>query len=289
MTDVRHLGSRAEPKLDDEDYIVKFLSKLQIVKWAPPKSLGSVAKDGGKEYVNDLIVDYKTLPVHQFKLGVQMELAPSSECGSVGKISKVTQDALNLIFPTQEWTEKGTRYFQQISTFPTSRMDTTLLQESIRQLMIQSQARTEGICPVRENVTMRCLDEMIRLATIDSTDRGLLLQTVREEIRMTLICYKALLQSAVDFGAAKFQQNLETIGDLHEQVDSLIEAKENLQKENQELRIKMKLMDRQFTEERQATIDYRKNKLLSLKRSNEQFIAMLDAVGVEKNMYRHLL
>jgi regulator of replication initiation timing len=288
MTDVRHLGTLAEPRLDDEDYIVKLLSKLQIVKWAPPKSLGSVTKDTA-EYVNDLIVDYKTLPVHKFKIGVQLELAPSSECGNAGSISKATQEALNLIFPPQEWVEKGNKYLQQVSTFPTSRMETTVLQESIRQLMIQAQARIEGVCPVRENITMRCFDEMIRLATIDSTDRGLLLQDVRDETRMTLICYKALLQSAIDFGAAKFQQNLETIGDLHEQVDRLLQEKEDLQKENQELRIKMKLMDRQFTDERQATVEYRKNKLLNLKRTNEQFIAMLDAVGVDKNQYRHLL
>lgn len=65
------------------------------------------------------------------------------------------------------------------------------------------QARTEGICPIREQLFSQAFDEIIRQVTINSPERGLLLMRVRDEHRMALASYQTLYQSSISFGMRK--------------------------------------------------------------------------------------
>ena len=115
-------------------------------------------------------------------------------------------------------------------------------------------------------------DEMIRLATIDCVERGLLLRTVRDEVRMNVTCYKTLLQMAVEFGENKFQETMDILGDSQKQLEELKEEKQRLHSENQEIRVKMRLMERQFHDERHAITESRKAKLAAMQRTCDQFV-----------------
>ena len=53
------------------------------------------------------------------------------------------------------------------------------------QKLLERQARESGLCPVREELFNQCFDEIIRQATLNSPERGLLLLRVRDEINMT--------------------------------------------------------------------------------------------------------
>jgi dynein light intermediate chain, axonemal len=68
------------------------------------------------------------------------------------------------------------------------------------------QARTEGICPIREELFSQGFDEIIRQVTINCPERGLLLMRVRDEHKMTLAAYQTLYQSSVSFGMQKLQE-----------------------------------------------------------------------------------
>ncbi len=72
--------------------------------------------------------------------------------------------------------------------------------------MEHRQARTEGICPIREELFSQGFDEIIRQVTINCPERGLLLMRVRDEHKMTLAAYQTLYQSSVSFGMQKLQE-----------------------------------------------------------------------------------
>lgn len=49
----------------------------------------------------------------------------------------------------------------------------------------------------------RGLDELIRQVTINCAERGLLLTRVRDEVRLTVLSYQKLLESAIAYGIRK--------------------------------------------------------------------------------------
>ncbi len=77
------------------------------------------------------------------------------------------------------------------------------LKESLDKALEHRQARTEGICPIREELFSHAFDEIIRQVTINSPERGLLLMRVRDEHKMTLAAYQTLYQSSVSYGMRK--------------------------------------------------------------------------------------
>lgn len=96
--------------------------------------------------------------------------------------------------------EQPTPLVQCVSTIPASRLDVIRLQEQLDTLLMQRQARDAGICAVRSQLFSKVFDELIRQVTINSPERGLLLLRVRDELRLSLEAYRALYESAVDYG-----------------------------------------------------------------------------------------
>ena len=65
------------------------------------------------------------------------------------------------------------------------------------------QARTEGVCPVREYLFVQLFDEIIRQVAIDSPERGLMLSRVRDERKMTIAAHETLFRQGVTYGHQK--------------------------------------------------------------------------------------
>ena len=56
---------------------------------------------------------------------------------------------------------------------------------------------------MREELYAQCFDELIRQTTVNCAERGLLLLRVRDEMRMSIMAYQTLYESAVAFGMRK--------------------------------------------------------------------------------------
>ena len=69
---------------------------------------------------------------------------------------------------------------QYVSHTHPGREDIERVQHTLEQALLGMQARTEGICPVREWLFGQLLDEVIRQVTVDSPERGLMLSRVRD-------------------------------------------------------------------------------------------------------------
>jgi len=61
------------------------------------------------------------------------------------------------------------------------------------------QARPDGICPVRRDLYSNCFEDLLRRVSHDCVERGLLLQRVRDETRLTLDAYRTVFEGSVDY------------------------------------------------------------------------------------------
>lgn len=141
------------------------------------------------------------------KSAQQAAASSSSAKKTDAKKSNQLVDVLNAILPPREYLdEHGRRLAQAVSSAPSSRDQVITLQMKLDERLQERQARENGICPVREELYSQCFDELIRQATIESPERGLLLMRVRDEVRMTISAYQTLYQSSITFGMRKTLQ-----------------------------------------------------------------------------------
>lgn len=116
---------------------------------------------------------------------------------------------------------------QYVSHEPATRIDVARLREMLDQKLLERQARESGLCPVREELFNQCFDEIIRQATLNSPERGLLLLRVRDEINMTNQAYKVLYQSSVTFAMRKQLHAEHGKSDLEKEIVELEAEKKN--------------------------------------------------------------
>jgi dynein light intermediate chain len=109
-----------------------------------------------------------------------------------------------MILP-RDWKDNETNkhFMQYVSHQKAEREDLLKIKEALDRSLEYRQARTEGICPIREELISQTFDEIIRQVTINSPERGLLLMRVRDEHKMSLAAYQTLYQSSVGFGMRK--------------------------------------------------------------------------------------
>ena len=76
-----------------------------------------------------------------------------------------------------------------VSPTPATKVDVLNLKEMLDKRLEKDEARSVGICPIREKLFQQCFDELIRQITINCAERGFLLLRVRDEIKMTIQAY----------------------------------------------------------------------------------------------------
>lgn len=148
-------------------------------------------------------------------------------------------EILNSILPPNRFEKDGVFYEQQVSKEKCERNDIVKLTETLDHNLSIRQARSKGICPVREDLYHQCFDEIIRQVTIFCPERGLLLLRVRDEIRMTIDAYKTLYDSSVIFGIRKQKQSEDGMEDMRNTIKELEQKKAKLNLEVLELRNKV--------------------------------------------------
>ena len=118
-----------------------------------------------------------------------------------------------MILP-RDWKSDSKHYMQYVSHHKSERDDVVQLKEALDKALEHRQARTEGICPIREDLFSQAFDEITRQVTINSPERGLLLMRVRDEHKMTLAAYQTLYQSSVNYGMRKLMEAEEGMDEL---------------------------------------------------------------------------
>jgi len=73
-----------------------------------------------------------------------------------------------MILPRDWKSRDGKHYMQYVSHQKSERDDVVQLKESLDKALEHRQARTEGICSIREELFSQAFDEIIRQVTINS-------------------------------------------------------------------------------------------------------------------------
>ncbi|XP_043268448.1 33 kDa inner dynein arm light chain, axonemal isoform X2 [Venturia canescens] len=193
-------------------------------------------------------------------------------------IRRETMEILNAILPPKEWEEDGQTWIQQVSSFPSTRLDVINLQEQLDMRLQQRQARETGICPVRRELYTQCFDEIIRQVTVNCAERGLLLLRVRDEITMTMAAYQTLYQSSIAFGMRKALQAEQGKEDLIATAEELKVQKIELERIVAELRQKSEQAERRAAELREAEEKKHTEEIQFLKKTNQQLKTQLEGI-----------
>uniref|UniRef100_A0AC34G1D9 Axonemal dynein light intermediate polypeptide 1 n=1 Tax=Panagrolaimus sp. ES5 TaxID=591445 RepID=A0AC34G1D9_9BILA len=126
-------------------------------------------------------------------------------------------------------------------------------------------AKPFGICPIRRRIYDELFDELIRQVTVNCAERGLLLLRIREEIRLTLLAYQSVLESAIAYGIRK------AVSVEKQQTNAVVERDEERSK-NVELQHRIEQLQKQLTTERMIKEEEVKLLEQSMKDENERLL-----------------
>lgn len=153
----------------------------------------------------------------------------------------------------------------EVSTEPSSRASVLLLRNHLNESLVKHQAKATGLCPIRRAIYEQLFDELIRQVTVNCVEQGLLLFRVRNELRMTMNCFRRAYESGVEFGLAKAVEAERELEHSRKQMSAL---QEQLRQTKADLQIENRIVDMEV-----------KNKLESLDRMHDHYSREL----VEKN------
>ncbi|GMR32302.1 hypothetical protein PMAYCL1PPCAC_02497 [Pristionchus mayeri] len=145
--------------------------------------------------------------------------------------------------------------------------------------MREGRAKEFGICPIRRHLYDQLFDELIRQVTVNCAERGLLLLRVKDEIRMTLLAYQSLLESAIAYGLRK------AIIVEKEQSQAAIERDEEKGK-NKTLMAKIAQLEKQIVNEKIMNEDELETLEERMREENER---LLESNKVLKNQLQAIL
>lgn len=188
------------------------------------------------------------------------------------------EDFLNSILPPREYTDNGQLWVQYVSPTPATRVDVINLQEELENRLTSRQARETGICPIREELYAQCFDELIRQITINCAERGFLLVRVRDEIKMTILAYQTLYESAIAFGMRKALQSEQKKSDMSNRIKELETKCQELEKEVETLQLNIEDTIRKEEEERAKDEKNHKDKVASYKENLKDYKKELEHI-----------
>ena len=138
---------------------------------------------------------------------------------------------LDTILPPKESTEDGQIYMQFVSCVPADKNDVLKLAKDLENQMKIRQARETGICNNREELYSECFDELIRQVTINSLQRGELLNHVKDQMKETINYYQKLYECSMAFAMRKVLREQKKKSKLIARESKLQMDIEQLQKE----------------------------------------------------------
>ncbi|TKR59297.1 hypothetical protein L596_028989 [Steinernema carpocapsae] len=155
------------------------------------------------------------------------------------------QTILDCILPPRRFEEYEKTWVERASTLPATRLDVLALKEKFEKTLEARGAKPFGICPIRRCVYDQLFDELIREVTVNCAERGVLLLRVRDELRLSLLSYQSLLESAIAYGVRK------AIGVERQQTRAVVELDEEVAR-NKILHQKLEELEQRIASQRLA-------------------------------------
>ena len=90
------------------------------------------------------------------------------------------------------------------STIPCTRHELYQLQERFDQMLYKEHALEIGLCPKRRRIYNDLFDELIRMITLQCTERGLLLGRIKNEYVQWMNTYEELYSSGMSYGLRQY-------------------------------------------------------------------------------------
>ncbi|KAM8871114.1 axonemal dynein light intermediate polypeptide 1-like isoform 2-T3 [Spinachia spinachia] len=178
----------------------------------------------------------------------------------------------------REWMEEDQVWRQQVSSAPFTTANVVRLKELLDRKLLQSRARETGLCPERRELYSQCLDELIRMVTIQCAERGLLLLRVRDDIQGTFAAYQTLYESGMSFGVRKMlQAELDQIYS-RQNSSEMEKEKQSLRKRVKELRADIEAAKESNDERRRVKKEEREEEIEMLKSLNQQLKSQLEGM-----------
>jgi dynein light intermediate chain len=195
---------------------------------------------------------------------------------------RLTRDVLNSILPPREFKENNDDLIQYVSTTPAAKSDVVKLQQQLDSALQQRSARETGLCPIRSELYGQCFDEIIRQVTIDCSARGLLLVSVRDEMRKTMSAYQMLYESAITWGMRKSMQLEQAKDERMAENASLKDQVNTLTAKNAELKDKIAEIEKREADFRAQREKEHADETTFLRRQSAQLKAQLEQLLTNK-------
>lgn len=182
-----------------------------------------------------------------------------------------TVELLDRLLPPVEYRDgEGNVLMRYVSRAPATRLDSIATQEALDAAFIERQARTVGVCSVREELYSQTFDEVIRQVTLRLPERGLALLRVRDQLRMTLAGYRTLYNSSAQFGASKATSACDGMPQRSTEIDTLTTEIDKLKAQKLELERVCQAAEASFTEQRSKRLAKQQQEREALLYQNSQ-------------------
>ncbi|CAF1357446.1 unnamed protein product [Didymodactylos carnosus] len=118
------------------------------------------------------------------------------------------------------------------STTPLTRHDLFQLEEKFHFLLKNEQALEIGLCSKRRRIYEDLFDELIRITTLECTERGLLLARIKNEYKQLMNEYETVYKSGMAYAMRCYLHKMQTKQDLEQKIDKLENDIKQLKYEN---------------------------------------------------------
>jgi len=171
------------------------------------------------------------------------------DTGGGGLTKKETEAILQLLIPPIEWVEGENIWRQTVCTIPSEPHEVIELENMLDTRLKQRRARENGICPVRRELMVQCLDELIRQETIHCADRGLLLFQIRNEYLKTLDAYQAAYESSVSYKVKKSLQTEVSDREMDKEILDITNELEQIEKDIADMEEQVESEEKRFAQQ----------------------------------------
>eukprot|EP00999_Lentomonas_sp_LEN2_P000295 NODE_1291_length_918_cov_109.595449_g1245_i0.p1 GENE.NODE_1291_length_918_cov_109.595449_g1245_i0~~NODE_1291_length_918_cov_109.595449_g1245_i0.p1 ORF type:complete len:246 (-),score=33.33 NODE_1291_length_918_cov_109.595449_g1245_i0:81-818(-) len=185
--------------------------------------------------------------------------------GSAGEVRR----ALNKLFPSVQWNDAGEEFIQAVSSEDLGSNGVLDAQQRLDEQLQVCNARSSGICPVREALFSQCLDELIRQTTIGCVERGELLAELRDELDMRIDGYRYMYDTACQL-SHRHTLLLHKTAELKAAREKLQEEADIADRRLVEQRCKLDALEKQENDRKAADEQKHQQEVAFLKKANVQ-------------------
>lgn len=233
-----------------------------------------------KKMVKDTLVRYNTPIVVASRREEKMEVEGLTHKQGLSSFSEKDniQEVLNCIFPPRQWEENGVLWMQTVSNQLVTEQNVKELGEELDRSLQREDARETGICPLRRKLYDQCFDELVRQETLNCCEQGLLLKSIRDNLRMELNAFETLYESCLAYALRKTLLVEEEKSKLIECIAEEKEKKIKLENHIEELTSKIEQFQLHEAEHNEHCEEEHQKEVELLKQENKNLMVELEQI-----------